>query len=202
MKVWIKDKMQSDYMQRQFHMMGNLGLFYIILIALFAIPLMGTFVVVIIKGVLDFRYLILAGGIIITGLAIYFAVKFSLRMFRKIRRDGLFALREAQEQTNQGQSVQIGLMGGLLTLSYGGQNSAQHQDKSPLLLPEEQGESFFPQDVSVSEPETVPPKDPLKKIRELSDMKSEGIIDEAEFCMLKKKLIQDICNPPEQSKGK
>ncbi|MGE0083482.1 MAG: SHOCT domain-containing protein [Desulfococcaceae bacterium] len=191
MKTWIKDKMQSEYMQRQFHMMSSLGLFYIILIALFAVPLMGTFVVVIIKGVLDFQYLILAGGIVASGLAIYYTAKFFFSVFRKIREDGGAALREAQERARQGQAVQIGLMGGLLTISCGGPDKSLSGNREPLLLPDMQ---------HVKEP-SVSPADPLRQIRELSDMKKEGIIDADEFQALKTRLIGDICNAPSAPPG-
>ncbi len=187
MKAWIKDKMQSDYMQRQFHMMSSLGLFYIILIALFAVPLMGTFVVVIIKGVLDFRYLILGVGIVGGGLAVYYTGKFFFRIFHKIREDGGAALREAQERARQGQAVQIGLMGGLLTISCGGQDKPVSGNREPLLLPDMTDRQHV-RDTCAS------PADPLRQLRELSDMKNEGIIDADEFQALKTKLIGDICN--------
>lgn len=189
MKTWIKDKMQSDYMQRQFHMMSSLGLFYIILIALFAVPLMGTFVVVLIKGVLDFRYLILAVGIVGGGLAVYYTGKFFFRVFQKIREDGGAALREAQERARQGQAVQIGLMGGLLTISCGGADKSLSGNREPLLLPHM---TDLP---NRKEPASFP-TDPLRQLRELSDMKKEGIIDADEFQALKAKLIGDICNAP------
>jgi len=170
-------------------MMSSLGLFYIILIALFAVPLMGTFVVVIIKGVLDFQYLILAGGIIAAGLTVYYTGKFFFRMFQKIREDGGAALREAQERAGQGQAVQIGLMGGLLTISCGGQNTVLSEKREPLLLPEKPDASHVKETSDFQ-------SDPLLRIRELSEMKKEGIIDADEFQALKTRLIGDICNAP------
>ena len=66
------EEARGEYMKRQLYMMSNLGLFYVILFALFGIPLLGTFVVVLIKGGLDFRYLILASGILLGGLILFF----------------------------------------------------------------------------------------------------------------------------------
>ena len=135
MKEWFQNKMKSDYMQRQIYMMSNLGLFYIIIIALFAVPLMGTFVVVLIKGVLDFRYLILAGGIITLSLIIFFGARFIIRTIKGIKKDGISIFQDTQ---NTGKPVQIDMLNGLITFSYGrgrenNDNLIQHQEKVLLL---------------------------------------------------------------------
>jgi hypothetical protein len=68
----------KGYWKRQLYMLSSLGLFYVILIALFAIPLVGTFVVILIKGALDLRYFIIAGallGLAILGVIIIRALK-------------------------------------------------------------------------------------------------------------------------------
>ena len=83
MKIEPIEEMRGSTMKRQRYMLSNLGLFYIILIALFGIPLLGTFVVVLIKGVLDFRYVILASGIIVLGLLVFYAGKLGWRLFRR-----------------------------------------------------------------------------------------------------------------------
>jgi len=175
--------MKSDYMQRQMYMMTNLGLFYIIILALFAVPLMGTFVVVLIKSVLDFRYLILAGGIITLSLIIFFGARFIIRTVKGIKKDGITAFQDAQNQAGTtGEPVQIGMLNGLITFSYGrgnNDNKLQHQEKV-LLLPD-----------TSSKPETF---DTIQKIKELSEMKNRGIIDEDEFKVLKQNLIRE-CDP-------
>ncbi len=51
----------NDLKKKQMYLLSNLGLFYLILIAFFAVPLLGAFVIVLIKGIIDFRYAILVG---------------------------------------------------------------------------------------------------------------------------------------------
>ncbi|GBC60254.1 hypothetical protein DENIS_1205 [Desulfonema ishimotonii] len=125
-------------------MMSNLGLFYIILIALFAIPLLGTFVVVLIKGVLSFQYVILGAGVILGGLLIFYGGKLCFRLYRKIREDGIMAVREAQARAGQGEPVQIAFFNGLFTFSSGGWKGPQaqalpHHQGNVALLPEATG---------------------------------------------------------------
>ena len=177
MKKWFQNKIKSDYMQRQIYMMSNLGLFYIIIIALFAVPLMGTFVVVLIKGVLDFRYLILAGGIITLSLIIFFGARFIIRTIKGIKKDGISAFHDAQ---NTGKPVQIDMLNGLITFSYGRENNdklIQHQEKVLLLSD------------SLSKPKT---SDTIQKIKELSEMKNQEMINEEEFQILKQNLIREF----------
>ncbi|QTA83180.1 Uncharacterized protein dnl_55760 [Desulfonema limicola] len=181
MKKWFQDKIKSDYMQRQIYMMTNLGLFYIIIIALFAVPLMGTFVVVLIKGVLDFRYLILAGGIIFTALIIFYGARFIIKAFKRFKKNGIDAFQDAQNQGKTGEPVQIGMFNGLITFSYGRNNNdknlVQNQD-TVLLLPDASSKSAA--------------YDAMQKIKELSEMKNQGIISEDEFQLLKQNLIHEI----------
>jgi hypothetical protein len=182
-KNWIKEKMKSEYMQRQIDIMSNLGMFYIIIIALFAVPLVGAFVVVLIRGVFDFRYIILGTGIILAGVGIYYGIKFFIRLFQKMREDGLSSYRHAREQAGTGESVQLDFFNGLISLSYGGKRSCDALPyKEPLA-------ALLPPD----ETDPAAAVDPLRQIKDLCRLKDEGVIDEAEFQMLKKKLIRDIC---------
>jgi hypothetical protein len=158
-------------------------LFYIILIALFAVPLMGAFVVILIKGVMDFRFLILGVGIVITALAIYYCAKFVYRLVQKIKQDGFFAFQEARRQAGEGAPVQIGLFGGLLTMTIGGPDVSPQSSAVPLLPDFTQGSP----NVQI---------DPLERLQKLSDMKAGGVIDQEEFHLLKKKLIQEMCTDP------
>ena len=185
-----KKEIHGEYMKRQLYMMSNLGLFYVILIALFGIPLFGTFVVVLIKGVLDFRYLILATGIIVLGLAIFYVGRFALRFFRKMRTDGRDAFRDAAGRAGRGQQVQLELFNGLMTFSYGGR-------RSPAAVSGPGGTTALLPDMSSEPLPRNPPQNPIGQIQSLAQLKNEGVIDEAEFLALKKKLIQNICDGPD-----
>ncbi len=178
--------MQSDYVRRQIDLVSSVGLFYLIIVALFAVPLLATFVVVLIKGVLDFRYLILGGGIVVAGLTTYFAGRFCYRLFRRLKKDGAAAIDLAKERANRGETVQLELLGGLFSLSYGGNGGRQgieYREKEVLLLEGSEGTSA-----------AAAVDDSVRKIKELSELKEQGIIDEDEFRKLKEKLIRDVCD--------
>jgi hypothetical protein len=180
----VQKKMKSDYFKRQLYFMSSIGLFYIIIIALFAVPLLAAFVVVVIRGVFDFRYIILGGAVILIGFVIFFISKFLIRLIAKIRKDGFLALRQAREQARKGESVQVELFGGLVKLSYAGKNDPQSLScgyHEPLLI-EGRRENL--------QPET----DPIEKLKRLSELKDQGIIEEDEFLLLKKKVIRGFCD--------
>ncbi len=187
MKNWIRDTMKTDYMRRQVDLMSSVGLFYVIIVALFAVPLLATFVVVLIKGVLDFRYLILGGGIVVSGLALYLAGRFFFRMYKRVKADGASAIRLAKDRAERGESVQLQLLGGLFSLSYGangnGRDAIAYSENGPLLL-----------EGSPVTDDVGPVADPIGKLKELSELKQQGIIDDEEFRKLKEKLIKDVCD--------
>lgn len=180
-------KSRSQYMQRQIHILSSVGLFYLIIIALFAIPLLAAFVVVLIQGVFDFRYVIIVAGAIGIGLAIYYTVRLCCRLFRKIRQDGALAIGRARERASRGESVQLQLLGGLFSFSYGGNGGSKNPDmiaygNQPTAFIEDMREDRFVN------------YDPIRQLKELSALKNQGVIDEHEFQKLKEKLIRDVCN--------
>jgi hypothetical protein len=183
---WFRKKTQSEYMQRQIHILSSVGLFYLIIVGLFAIPLLATFVVVLIQGVFDFRYVILSIGAIVTGLGIYYTGKLCYRLFRKIKQDGAMAIGHARERAQQGESVQLQLFGGLFSLSYGGNNGNKNPEpiafhgQDPLLIEDmRENETSF--------------QNPVQQLKELSALKDQGVINEEEFRKLKDTLIRNAC---------
>ncbi len=183
---WFRKKTQDEYMQRQIHILSSVGLFYLIIVALFAIPLLATFVVVLIQGVFDFRYVILSVGAVLGVLILYYLCKLCYRLFRKIKQDGTMALGHAKEMAQRGESVQLQLFGGLFSLSYGGNNGGKnrqaisYEGQEPLLI-----EDIREKQNSV--------KDPVEQLKELSALKTQGIIDDEEFRKLKDTLIRNVC---------
>jgi len=183
---WFRKKTQSEYMQRQFHILSSVGLFYLIIVAMFAIPLLATFVVVLIQGVLDFRYVILSVGAVIAGLAIYYTGKLCYRIFRKIKQDGAMAIGHARESASRGESVQLQLLGGLFSLSYGGNNG----NKNPELIAYHGQDPLLIENTGDNQNAF---QDPVQQLKELSALKDRGIIDEEEFRKLKETLIRNVC---------
>jgi len=183
---WFRKKTQSEYMQRQIHILSSVGLFYLIIVGLFAIPLLATFVVVLIKGVFDFRYVILSVGAIIAVLAIYYTGKLCYRIFKKIKQDGAMAVGHARERARRGESVQLQLLGGLFSLSYGGNNG----NKSPEHIAYHGQDPLLIEDMRENQTSC---QDPVQQLKELSALKDQGIIDEEEFRKLKETLIRNVC---------
>ncbi|MCP4348305.1 MAG: SHOCT domain-containing protein [Desulfobacterales bacterium] len=173
---------KNDYVKRQVDILSSLGLFYIILIALFSVPLMGAFVVVIIKGVVDFRYAIMFGGALIFIIILFYLVKLFRAMFAKIRQDGLTAKQGAKNKAARGEPVQISVFNGLITFTYGGQNY-------PNALPgqwKNQGAALLPH----MEENQNQVSDVVTRLKELSELKNQGVINEDEFQTIKTKLIR------------
>ena len=175
-------KKEDNYMKRHKDIMSNIGLFYLIILAFFAVPLLGAFVVVLIKGVTDYRHAILIGGVVILIIALFSFVQFLRRIFQKIRQDGLAANQDAKEKMNRGEPVQISMFNGLLTFTYGGQQYANvlpyHQEGrgNSALLP------------GVAETQNQP-SDLIVRLKELSELRKQGVINEDEFQTIKTRLI-------------
>lgn len=177
-------------MQRQIHILSSVGLFYLIIVGMFAIPLLATFVVVLIQGVFDFRYVILGVGTIIGGMAIYFAGKLCYRIFRKIKQDGAMAIGNARQRASMGESVQLQLLGGLFSFTYGGYNGGNNGTKSFQSIAYHEQDPLLIEDMRKNQPDC---QDPISRLKELSTLKNQGIIDEEEFRKLKETLIRNVC---------
>lgn len=172
-------------------MLSSLGLFYVILIALFAIPLVGTCVVILIKGALDLRYFIITGGFI--GLAILgvFFAKALKRMWHRFRRDGRETAEIMRRQQLAGQPVEISILGGLLKFTTG--------------QPRSSGIRFQPH----HRPSLPPPgadrdgaTDIIVQLQGLSELKRAGTIDADEFDLLKAVLIEASTPTPHEKDGR
>jgi hypothetical protein len=175
----------KGYWKRQFYMLSSLGLFYVILIALFAIPLVGTFVVILIKGALDLRYFIIAGGVL--GLAILgvFIIRALKRLWHRFIRESYKAGEMALRHQSTGQPIEISLLGGLLKFTTGQLQAPEHLSpahRPPYLLP--RGEDQRPH------------TDIICQLQGLSELKRAGSIDTDEFNLLKGVLIEASATAP------
>lgn len=181
----------DEYLKRQTYMLSSIGLFYIIIIGLFAIPLLAAFVVVLIQGLVDLKYAIIYGGIAISVLAAFLLVRYLLKFYRRIRTDGIQTSRAVRKKMTRGEPVQISVFKGLLTFTYGG----RHYGAGPL-PPSIEGPApagFLP--------EPTQPPDVVTQLRELSALKNDGIVSENEFQQIKARLIQEHSNAARSSDG-
>lgn len=170
---------EKGYWQRQAEMFTSLGLFYIILMALFAVPLVGTGVVILIKGALDLRYVIIAAGCVgLVALGVV-AVRACRRLRRRIRMDGAAAGETVRRNLLNGQPVEVSILNGLLKFSCG-----QAQPGRPPLLTHHQVAQLprLPAQGGVT--------DVVDQLQSLSDLKRTGAIDADEFNLLKSMLIE------------
>ena len=182
----------DSYSKRQWFVMSNLWIFYLILIAMFSVPLLGTFVVILIKGALDFKYIIIGGGTFLMLILLLYLIFFIRKVSRKFKEDGFAAKNEVMEKMNQGEPVQISMFKGLVTFSYGG-NKYQ-------ALPYLNSQQGLPQNIQLlAEPE---PKKTSSKIldqlKDLSALKNDNVINEEEFNLLKQRLIDNFKEEDEQ----
>lgn len=164
---------KDGYWQRQFYFLRSLGIFYIILIALFAIPLLGTFVVILIKGALDLRYVIIAGGCIGAIALSWIAFKLFRRMWFRFRRDGTVVGQEVRRNLMLGKAVELSILNGMIKFSCG-----HDQANDCPALPHE-SRPMLPSSGGI-----------LDQLQHLAELKQTGAIDAEEFKMLKAMLIE------------
>ncbi|CAN2041119.1 SHOCT domain-containing protein [Candidatus Magnetomoraceae bacterium gMMP-15] len=175
---------KEGYMKRQLYFMSNLGLFWIIIVGLFAVPLMGTFVVILIKGALDFKYVIISVGSLLTGLALFYGIRLFIRIYRRFKQGNSELGQELKDKIGRGDMMQVSMFGGLINFTYGGTRQAdalayhQENDNNILLLPQ------------TTETKNQTEVNIVEQIKELCELKNQGVIDEEEFQILKKKLIR------------
>jgi hypothetical protein len=182
--------MNSDkgYWKRQLYMLSSLGLFYIILIALFAIPLVGTVVVILIKGALDLRYFIIAGGCL--GLVVFgiFFIKGLRKLWQRFRHDGSATGKAVLSPELRGQPVEVSILGGLLKFTVG-QSQANEglalPHRKAVLLPDRAGRDAV--------------TDIVCQLQGLSELKRAGAIDTEEYNLLKTVLIDASASSDEDS---
>jgi hypothetical protein len=177
---------EKGYWKRQLYLLSSLGLFYMILIALFAIPLVGTFVVILIKGALDLRYFIIAAGCLGLAVLSIFIIRGLRKLWHRLRQDGSAVGKAMLCQELMGQPMEISILGGLLKFTVGNPQSnkslaAPHC--KPLLLSEK----------SDGDPVT----DIVYQLQGLTELKRAGTIDSEEFNLLKTVLIEASASPNE-----
>jgi hypothetical protein len=183
-------KSKNGYWKRQVYMLSSIGLFYILILAFFAIPLLGTFVVILIQGAIDFRYLILAVGCLGLIVLIVFMTQFARKLWQKIQREGFVADEDVRRHLLSGKPVEISFLNGLVTFRRGQENADAPialPSEAPILLPHETGQ------------DTV--GDILDQLQALSELKQSGAIDADEYNQLKTMIIESSATSDMKKKG-
>ena len=172
---------KDGYWRRQFYFLSSLGIFYVILIALFAIPLLGTFVVILIKGALDLRYVIIAGGCVGLILLCWVTVKFTIRMWRRFRMDSTVVGQEVRRNLLLGKPMEVSFLNGMVKFSCGNGNG---RSDPKAALPQE-NRPMLPSPDNQTGAGNI-----LDQLQHLSELKQSGAIDADEFNLLKSMLIE------------
>ena len=176
---------KDSYWRRQLYFASSIGIFYILILALFGIPLIGTLVVILIKGALDMRYVIIAGGCVGAVLLAWFVYRSLKRLWQRMRRDGSLASQEARRSLLMGKPVEISIFNGMLKFSCG-QTSAH----DPLGLPHGE-QALLPEHTEAPSAAGI-----LDQLDRLATLKRTGAIDDAEFNLLKTMLIESSTAAP------
>lgn len=181
-----EDPPKVGYFRRQVYVLGSLGLFYIIIIAMFAIPLLGTFVIILIKGVVDLRYVILAGFALLGVVGILLLIRLVRYIFQKVKTDGALLHQNMQTYGRTGQPVQLSLFRGLISLSYGGDSNTL----PPELGSERRTMHLLPPSTAVKS--GAPSDYCLQRLEALSGMLEKGWLTPEEYAHLKSRLLYEL----------
>lgn len=176
---------KDSYWRRQLYFASSIGIFYIIIIALFGIPLLGTFVVILIKGALDLRYLIIAGGCVGAIALGWFILRVFRQLWQRMRRDGALASEGARRNLLMGKPIEISIFNGMLKFSCGHPPS-----DTPLALPHAD-QALLPQQTGQPGVHGI-----LDQLTHLAELKRSGAIDDDEFNLLKSMLIESSAANP------
>ena len=172
---------EMSYWRRQWYFLSSLGIFYLIIIALFAIPLLGTFVVILMKGMFDLRYVIITGGCIGFIVLAIIAVRGVRRLRQRLSQDYRMAGRDIQRQLLLGNPFEVSAFNGMIKFSCG----QQHAGSRPAL--EDSTRALLP---NVSEAGRAGLSDIFAQLEHLSALRQSGVIDDEEFKVLKAMLIE------------
>lgn len=180
---------KEGYWRRQFHLFSSIGIFYVIIFALFGIPLLGAFVVVLIKGAMDMRYAIITVGCIIVGLGLWLMFKAGKRLFARIRKNSVMAGEQVREGLLLGQPMEISVLNGVVKFSCG--------PKPDLPLPAISAVSRPLLPDAATPPDTV--VDIVDHLDRIAALHRSGVISEAEFSVLKSRLMASASLFPDTS---
>ncbi len=180
---WFRRRRKNGYIKNQINIISNLGLFYIIVLALFGIPLVGTFVVVLIKGVVDLRFVITPVIVLLFGLIVFFVIRVLGRMVRRMAKDGQDTMDAALQEHRKGHSVQISFLNGFFSLTFG-------NPQAPKALPPAPTPESLP---APPEGKDDQDKNIVGQLKQLADLRDAGEINREEFDLLKEELISASC---------
>jgi hypothetical protein len=160
--------------------LSHMGVFYALVATIFVIPLLAAVVVVLIKGIIDLRYVILIGGGLLALGFCAWMVRWGIGFFRKMQSAGARSAQSYGNQMPDGQDIELSFLGGLFKVSYKGRLNQN------LLETDNPGNPRLLADGSAgNQPDLV------SRLQILSELKNCGDIDELEYQKIKDQIISE-----------
>jgi hypothetical protein len=158
----------------------SLGVFFLILPALMLIPVMASVVVILIKGIMDIRYVIIIGGGLLLAVFVIWLIRWAIVMARRFRKNSGEMQAHVEKHMDYSDAAEISVLGGLFKIRYGGK-------KRNSSLPEPNGNpGRFLQLAHTTGDGSI---DVVAQLQTLTKLKNAGEIDYEEYRILKHQLI-------------
>lgn len=180
-----------------FSWMGNLTLFFVIILALISIPFLILVAVLLIRTIQDYWVWILSGILATVGLAVFLLVRSRKRIRKRFEKQKEDIIEIIQVAAQEGHNVKISVMHGLIRLDLQGRNDDLRLLEGPVsgqrkALPLSPGgdnpDGMFVDDPS--NPSNVRPPSVSAELERLSRLMEKGLVTEAEFQQLKARLLK------------
>lgn len=177
---------------------GNLALFYVILLALVAIPFLILLLILSVRTALDYHIWILAGILILLAVTVLLVIqrrKQIQKRFEKEKKDVMEVIRTA---AREGHNVNISFLHGLVRLDYRSNNNDGRLIEGPAFkqskaLPIGIHADSSPEVVMVA-PQSKSEVEPLSiamELERLSGLFDRDVLTETEFRELKDRFLKD-----------
>jgi hypothetical protein len=176
---------------------GNIALFYLIILALIGVPFIVLFAVLSVRSVLSYGIWIAAALVLLSAVAIFVLIRRRKQIGKKLEEQKEDIMEVIQTAAQEGHDVRISFMHGLLRIDYQGSNNSGRLLEAPTkrtlkALPlssthSESGDVVLVESGNESETTAANVATELEK---LSKLLEQGAVTEAEFKRLKERILQ------------
>lgn len=188
----------TDFSPGLFAWVGNLAIFYVILLTLVTIPLVILFVILSVRAAMDYHIWILTGiFLLLTGL-VFLVVQRRRQIRKRFEKEKKDVMEVISTAAREGHNVNVSFLHGLIRLDYQTGNNDRRLLIAPTLdqiksLPLETNPDGAAE-VVVIDSQTASRVRPLSigsELEKLSGLLDRGVLTETEFRELKKRLLND-----------
>ncbi len=177
---------------------GNLALFYLILLALVAIPFLILLVILSVRTALDYHVWILTGIFLLLAVTVFLVIQRRKQIQKRFENEKKDVMEVIRTAAREGHNVNISFLHGLVRLDYRSNNNDArliegpefNQSKAlPMSIHKYDSNEVVmiaPQDKSEVEPVNT-----ALELERLSGLLDRGVLTEMEFRELKDRLLKD-----------